>query len=261
MHPKRVRRLRRATTALSVPGPGRPGPSVLRTHPPLQSSPSSGAGGRLLRLLPELAAFHFAASGVPQGFVAFLPVGRKALRAAKPKPYPSVPVTLGEHVKTRRIQLGLLQRELAKQLGVSEWTLRHWEKDTTTPAIRFVPRIIAFLGYDPYPEPIDLSQRLFSAGRRQGLSICELAKHLVSRSNTWTVVVVVGAHSETRRAQRHGTRASAARRDKWSARALLSLRKTKSRYLGEHCFFPGGSLPRRPESDASREPLVSRAGA
>ena len=45
-------------------------------------------------------------------------------------------------------------------------------------AIRFVPGIIAFLGYDPYPEPIELSQRLFSARRSQGLSIRELAKRL-----------------------------------------------------------------------------------
>jgi DNA-binding XRE family transcriptional regulator len=105
-------------------------------------------------------------------------VGRKTLKAAKPKPYPAVPVTLGDHLKMRRIELGLLQRESAKQLGVSEWTLRHWEKDTTTPAIRLVPRIIAFLGYDPYPQQIDLSQRLFSARRSQGLSIRQLTKHL-----------------------------------------------------------------------------------
>jgi transcriptional regulator with XRE-family HTH domain len=41
-----------------------------------------------------------------------------------------------------------------------------------------VPRIIAFLEYDPSPEPIDFSQRLFSARRGQGLSISEMAKRL-----------------------------------------------------------------------------------
>jgi transcriptional regulator with XRE-family HTH domain len=105
-------------------------------------------------------------------------VGRKTLRAPKPTPYPSVPVILGDHLRRRRIDLGLLQRELANQLGMSESSVPHWERNTTAPAIRFVPRIIAFLGYDPYPEPIDLSQRLFCGRRRQGLSICGLAKHL-----------------------------------------------------------------------------------
>ncbi len=113
-----------------------------------------------------------------QGFVAFLPVGRKTLKAAKPKPYPSVPITLGDHLKRRRIELGLLQRELAKQLGVGEWALRHWERNTTAPAIRFVSRIIAFLGYDPYPVPKSLPDRLRAARRRQGISRRELARRL-----------------------------------------------------------------------------------
>jgi DNA-binding transcriptional regulator YiaG len=89
-----------------------------------------------------------------------------------------VPVTLGDHLKRRRIELGLLQRELAKQLGVSEWTLRHWERNTTAPAIRFVPRIIAFLGYDPYPASTSLPERILAARRRQGICRRELARRL-----------------------------------------------------------------------------------
>lgn len=67
---------------------------------------------------------------------------------------------------------------MAKRLRVSERTLRHWEKDTTAPAIRFVPRIITFLEYDLYPEPMNPSQRLFASRRRQGLAIRELAGQL-----------------------------------------------------------------------------------
>jgi hypothetical protein len=74
--------------------------------------------------------------------------------------------------------LELLQREVAAQLRVNEWTWRNWETNTKAPAIRFVPRIVAFLEYDPFPEPIDLSQRLFSARRSQGLSMREFAEHL-----------------------------------------------------------------------------------
>jgi transcriptional regulator with XRE-family HTH domain len=79
-------------------------------------------------------------------------------------------VTPGDHLKRRRIGLCLLQRELAKELGVSEWMLRHWERNTTAPAIGFVPRIVAFLGYDPHPVPKFLPDRLLAARRQQGIS-------------------------------------------------------------------------------------------
>jgi DNA-binding XRE family transcriptional regulator len=102
--------------------------------------------------------------------VALLPVGRKTLKSAKPKPYPSIPITLGDHLKKRRVEFGHIQRELAEHLGVSESTVRHWETNTTTPAIRFVPRIITFLGYDPYPVPKSLQARLLAARRQQGIS-------------------------------------------------------------------------------------------
>jgi DNA-binding transcriptional regulator YiaG len=105
-------------------------------------------------------------------------VGRKTLKAAKPKPYPSVPVTLGDHLKKRRCELGLLQREVAAQLRVNEWTWRNWETNRRAPAIRFVPRIIAFLGYDPYLAPSSLPERILAARRRQETSRREFARRL-----------------------------------------------------------------------------------
>ena len=34
-------------------------------------------------------------------------------------------------------------------MGVNTWTLGNWEKGYTKPALRFWPKIIDFLGYDP----------------------------------------------------------------------------------------------------------------
>ena len=54
-------------------------------------------------------------------------------------------------MKRRRLDLGLLQKEVADQIGANPWTIANWEKGKTKPAARFIPAIIGFLGYDPRP--------------------------------------------------------------------------------------------------------------
>jgi transcriptional regulator with XRE-family HTH domain len=39
-----------------------------------------------------------------------------------------------------------LQRQVAERLGVDETTVTNWELNRTTPALRFLPAIIRFLG-------------------------------------------------------------------------------------------------------------------
>jgi len=96
----------------------------------------------------------------------------------KPKPYKEAPETLGEHLRKRRMELGLLQRQVALQLGVSPFTYLTWEKDQLEPEVRMVPRIIGHLGYDPFPEPKTLGERIKAKRRRFGLSQEQAAKHL-----------------------------------------------------------------------------------
>jgi transcriptional regulator with XRE-family HTH domain len=62
-------------------------------------------------------------------------------------------VTITEHIRTRRLDLGLLQRDVALRLGVSKSAVMNWERGRTEPMIRFLPAIIRFLGYDPRPLP------------------------------------------------------------------------------------------------------------
>jgi DNA-binding XRE family transcriptional regulator len=82
-----------------------------------------------------------------QGFVAFLPFLKITRRAPKPGPFPAGPQTLGEHVKQRRLELGLLQREVAAQIGVSKWTVINWETGRTQPRITQCLAIVRFLGF------------------------------------------------------------------------------------------------------------------
>ena len=52
---------------------------------------------------------------------------RLTLNAPRTKGYPEKPQTLGEHLKKRRRELGLLQREAAERMGISTDTYANWE--------------------------------------------------------------------------------------------------------------------------------------
>jgi DNA-binding transcriptional regulator YiaG len=77
-------------------------------------------------------------------------------RSEKPKPkgYPLEPKTIGDHIKKRRLDLKLFQRQVAEQLGVDETTIHNWERNFNSPDRRFVPKIIQFLGYTPSPHSV-----------------------------------------------------------------------------------------------------------
>jgi transcriptional regulator with XRE-family HTH domain len=97
--------------------------------------------------------------------------------------YPEEPQSLGEHLKRRRLDLGLIQKEVAKEIRVSKATLFNWEKGRSEPEIRFYPAIIRFLGYDPTaPTAADpalsLGERLRVTRRARGLSQEALARLL-----------------------------------------------------------------------------------
>lgn len=85
---------------------------------------------------------------------------------------------LGDHLKKRRLELNLHQKQVAKRLNVNPWTLGNWEKNRRTPEVRFIPRIIEFLGYYPFPEPETLAEKMIYERRMLGLSQKQLAKKL-----------------------------------------------------------------------------------
>ena len=95
------------------------------------------------------------------------------------------PRTLGDHVKKRRLELQLTQGQLAKRLGINAATLLNWETGATEPVIALIPRILQFLGYDPFSPPSTLGQRLFAKRRTMGWSIAVAAQHLGIDESTW----------------------------------------------------------------------------
>jgi transcriptional regulator with XRE-family HTH domain len=108
----------------------------------------------------------------------------KALRSPHPDRWkctqiiPMQPETIGDHLKRRRLQLHLMQAEIAKQLGVHVESVKNWERGAGTPKIRQIPKIVAFLGYEPEPEPEALPKRIAYARRRLGFTQEDLARAL-----------------------------------------------------------------------------------
>ena len=103
---------------------------------------------------------------------ATLPFCQLTISAPHPqKPgYPTALVTIGDHIRKRRLDLGLFQRQVATQIGVDEASVWNWEKGGMKPEIRHLPAIISFLDYNPLSEPDDLPAGLIWARSSRGLS-------------------------------------------------------------------------------------------
>ncbi len=65
---------------------------------------------------------------------------------------PDVLVTVGDHLRRRRLERKLLQKDLAKAIGVGVPTITNWQFGSSQPEFRHLPKIIKFLGYDPAPQ-------------------------------------------------------------------------------------------------------------
>jgi transcriptional regulator with XRE-family HTH domain len=87
--------------------------------------------------------------------------------------------TLGDHLRKRRLDLGLRQSDLARQLGVWTSTVNTWENHHFDPEVQHVPNIVRFLGYDPFgPPPSGFAARLKAARIAAGLTRDRLAARL-----------------------------------------------------------------------------------
>lgn len=80
----------------------------------------------------------------------------------------------------------MCQKDVAKALHINQWTLIGWEKGTkhiSTPAT--YPRVIKWLGYDPFPKPETDGEELRQARLRRGLTAQEAADELGIDQGTW----------------------------------------------------------------------------
>lgn len=112
--------------------------------------------------------------------VAFpLPGVPLVFRWLRPKSYPERPASLGGHLLKRQTLVSVTQREIANRMGVNVSTYLLWETDKTAPTVRYWPAIVSFLGYEPWPAPSTLTERLAAKRRLLG------SFHRGSRGTRW----------------------------------------------------------------------------
>jgi transcriptional regulator with XRE-family HTH domain len=105
------------------------------------------------------------------------------LPAVLPLSYPATPPfrfptelnTIGDHIRRRRLEMKLLQREVAEQIGVDKTSVFNWEAGVSEPSFRLMPAIIRFLGYNPFPPAERMTDRLVLHRKSCGLSQVEFA--------------------------------------------------------------------------------------
>jgi transcriptional regulator with XRE-family HTH domain len=109
-----------------------------------------------------------------------LPFCHLRLRAKKPvnKGYPRELKTIGDHIRKRRLDLGLQQKGVALLICVDKTTIMNWELAHRSPAIWTLPGIIKFLGYVPFAIGESLPEQLIGYRKIRGLSRKKLARIL-----------------------------------------------------------------------------------
>lgn len=110
-----------------------------------------------------------------------LPYCHSTLRAKTPRnsAYPIHLEHLGDHIRQRRLERHLLQREAAGRIGVAAATVNNWEQGRTESEFRFLPAIRAFLGYLPEtPTKKSLGAALIRHRTQRGLSQSAFAREL-----------------------------------------------------------------------------------
>ncbi len=111
-----------------------------------------------------------------------MPLYHLTLTAQKPRnpAYPAQLVTLGDHIRKRRLDLGLLQRDVAVAVNATTSTATNWEKNRTTPRLHYLPKIYEFLGGNPLKgNATSLAESTKQYRFAHGLSLRKLAKLLM----------------------------------------------------------------------------------
>ena len=102
-----------------------------------------------------------------------MPFCKTELKVPRPpsSDYPTALNTLGDHIRKKRLDLGMLQKDVAKIIGTSTDTICYWENNRATPYISYIPNIIKFLGYVPFDTSCDtLREKIVTSRKLLGLS-------------------------------------------------------------------------------------------
>jgi len=94
------------------------------------------------------------------------------------KGYPANPKSIGEMIRKRRLDLRLMQKDVAKIVGCDKATVWNWERGCSEPRINYMGGVVKFLGYNPFERCDTMAQRLVNHRKEFGISQRNFAKQL-----------------------------------------------------------------------------------
>ena len=96
-----------------------------------------------------------------------------------------IPTIVREHIRKKRMEVGLFQTDVARMFNVSADCMSYWENNRSEPQLNYYPLIIEFLGYFPWKFDIEtLKGRLKEYRYRHGLSYRNFARmHRMDETN------------------------------------------------------------------------------
>jgi transcriptional regulator with XRE-family HTH domain len=87
--------------------------------------------------------------------------------------------TVGDHLRKKRLDLKLLQRDVSKAMGVDTLTVCNYGNNLTNPGLYLLPKTYSFLGYNPLQSNAKTPGEKIKQFRIQkGSSMRRLAKEL-----------------------------------------------------------------------------------
>lgn len=99
--------------------------------------------------------------------------------------YVENPTMLGERLRNRRLELNLLQKDVAAIVGVTEDCITLWEGGKSKPHVSYYPKLIQFLGYIPFTiDTSTLGGKIRNYRYLNGLTQEDLAKELGVNEST-----------------------------------------------------------------------------
>lgn len=91
-----------------------------------------------------------------------------------------------------------MQKDLASLFGVNVNTVVGWEIGRKEPQLSYIPAIVAFIGYDPFPDAQSLGERLRTERQRRGLTQHQLARLLDTTQSVVSLLETGGEVSNER---------------------------------------------------------------
>lgn len=104
--------------------------------------------------------------------------------------YPTVLKTLGDHIRKKRMDDGLLCIDVGEIIGVDGSSVAAWERGAYEVDIVNYPKVVTYLGYDPlYDNSGTFVAKIENYRRKHGLTFKDLGKHTGVLPNTISQIV------------------------------------------------------------------------